>query len=239
MLMMSTSQRIVLLAAVLIALLVLEAGASWLGLQPRVPVANADAKQQPPAPTATLKSPPCDDQECSNLLTSQAASGGTPVRVKGRLPGLLSGNTIANPVTPTPTGLPRLGTDKIALTPVLALPCFNGAQLVSIQPPQPVVTARFPSQVTVNLKNTGSCAWGTDWAFKWVEKDRIGANPLAVSPTATVPSGATYGFVLTFVAPGPGTLVTRWELRAPDAYVGPLVQIVVSARASLPASLGN
>ncbi len=172
-------------------------------------------------------------------MTAQAATGGTPVRGKGLLPGLSTGKTLANPVTPTPTPtkVSRLGTDKIALTPVLAQPCFNGVQLVSIQPPKPVITVRFPGQVTVNLKNTGSCPWGTDWAFKWVEKDQIGANPLAVSPTTTVPAGATYGFVLTFFASSPGTKVTHWMLRSPDAWVGPLVEIVVSARASLPVSL--
>jgi hypothetical protein len=235
--MMSTSKRLVLLATVLIALLVLEAAAAWLGLQPVVPDVNA-APKQPPAPTATLKSPPCDDQECSNLLTPQAASGGTPVRGKGLLPGSLPGVISNDQATPTPTKPSRLGTDRIILTPVLAPPCFDGAQLVSIQPPQPVVTARFPSQITVNLKNTGSCAWGTDWAFKWVEKDRIGWNPLTVSPTAPVPAGATYGFVLNFVAPAAGTFVTHWALRAPDRPVGPMVEIVVAARASLPANGG-
>ncbi len=44
---MSTFETIALLATVLIALLVLQAGVSWLGLQPSVPVANADSKQQP------------------------------------------------------------------------------------------------------------------------------------------------------------------------------------------------
>jgi hypothetical protein len=238
MLIMSTQKRLALLSIVVIALLVMQAGASWLGLQLVVPDANA-APKQPPAPTATLKSPPCDDQECSNLLTPQSLQGGTPVRGKGTLPGLLPGNAGSVQVPPTPTKSPRLGTDRIALTPgVLAPPCFDGAQLVSIQPPQPVVTARFPSQVTVNLKNTGNCAWGTDWAFKWVEKDRIGANPLAVSPSTTVPAGATYGFVLTFVAPAAGTFVTHWTLRAPDRWVGPTVEIVVRARASLPANAG-
>ncbi len=89
------------------------------------------------------------------------------------------------------------------------------------------------------MKNTGSCAWGPDWAFKWVEKDQIGANPLAVSPSTSVPSGSTYGFVLTFVAPTAGTHVTHWMLRAPNAWAGPLVEIVVFARKSLPANAGN
>lgn len=235
---MSVSKRLALLAVVLIALLMLQSGAaSWLGLQPGAPHANAAPKQSP-APTATMKSPPCDGQDCSNLLTPQAASGGTPVRGKGLLPGSLPGIASNDQATPTPTKPRRLGTDKIALTPVLALPCSNGAQLVSIEPPQPVVTARFASHVTVVLKNTGNCAWGTDWAFKWVEKDRIGANPLAVSPSASVPSGATYGFVLNFVAPAAGAYVTHWMLRAPDAWAGPLVEIVVFARADLPANPG-
>jgi hypothetical protein len=164
-------------------------------------------------------------QTAAALLTATAAASVTPVPPTA---------TATETATAEPTATSTLTTTPPIDTPtpqVEAAPCIDNATFVTdVTVPDRTQFAPGTAFVkTWRIRNSGECAWSTDYQFRLISGSAMGAVP--VNLTSAVPPGANVDISVSLVAPtGSGTYVGRFQLFTPagEAFgTKPYVEIIV------------
>ena len=146
-----------------------------------------------------------------------------------------AGNVTPAPVTPSPqvSATPQPGpTPNTAATPVPVPPsCTNDSKFVA-DVTVPDGTHFAPKKAfnkTWKIQNTGTCAWTTDYQYKFISGEQMGGADIKV-PNAVQP-GDTIDLTIKLTAPATaGKYRGQWRLFAPDGTPfgqKPYVDIVV------------
>jgi len=160
------------------------------------------------------------------LVVAALACGGVESVREEHTPEPTPPSATPSPTTPRPTRTPRP-----TETPTEHA-CSDGARFVADLniPDGSEVTPGEPFTKTWRLENSGDCAWTRDYAFSFVEGERMGA-PERLELTEEVEPGETLDLSVPFVAPmRPGTYRSTWQLSAPGGTrfgPQPYVEIVV------------
>lgn len=130
--------------------------------------------------------------------------------------------TAANTIVPTAVPPPTPNVTTVPTPAVTSPPgCTDQAAFVA-DVTFPDGTLVSPGQVflkTWRLRNSGSCAWTTDYALVFASGDRMGGPAEAPFPT-NVPPGGTVDLSVALTAPaGTGTYTGNWRLRNAQGQV--------------------
>ena len=168
-------------------------------------------------------SPPAEPTQDPNAVTTSVAQ-----TVEAELTQVAAAAPTDTPV-PTPTNPPPAATPTDQTTPPTETPLP--------QPPTPTVEAafelhaQFVADVTIpdgtpivagetfsktwRIRNIGSQTWTTDYAFVFINGDRMEGQ--AINLPAEVPPGGEIDITIPMIAPDePGTYIGYWMLQTPD-----------------------
>ncbi len=131
---------------------------------------------------------------------------------------VLPSPTLASSPTETATATPLPSQTPTASVTHNQAECSNQAEFIS-DVTVPDNTEFLPGEQyikTWQLKNSGSCTWGSGYALQFVSGDQMnGTSPMPI--TGLTAPGATLDVSVSLKAPGTsGTYQGNWELRAPN-----------------------
>ncbi len=176
------------------------------GYTQQAETSSGGTRRPPPkeALTASASAPAVDPPPAETPLAGMATSSPAPYRPAyspAASTRIIEAAASAAPTAAPTAGHPCLSMDYVSdVTAPLDTPFLAGSSFIK----------------TWRVRNSGACAWGTDYALVYTGGELIGPVDVVFLPFATAPGGEIDLSVSLFVPVMPGVYGSSWMLRAPD-----------------------